>query len=215
LSSIVISEMTALPANGPRTAAEQRPGKRDRLVSAAVDLLHRQGVEKTTLADIAQLADVPVGNIYYYFKTKDEIVDAVVEAHLQGMAAAYLSLDRHRTPKSRLKALTRLLVEQSDLIAQYGCPDGTLCSELEKQTTAGADHNAKRLVQVPLDWAEKQFLSMGRSDAHDLALKFIAAYHGAAVLTHALREPEILAREGRRLQAWIDSIESEPSTAHR
>ena len=37
-----------------------------------------QGIEKTTLADIAQAADVPVGNIYYYFKTKDELVRAVV-----------------------------------------------------------------------------------------------------------------------------------------
>ena len=46
-------------------------GKRERLVAAACLVLHEQGVERTTLADIAQAADVPVGNVYYYFKTKD------------------------------------------------------------------------------------------------------------------------------------------------
>ena len=38
-------------------AADLRRGKRERLVAAARELLYRQGVEKTTLADIAQAAD--------------------------------------------------------------------------------------------------------------------------------------------------------------
>jgi AcrR family transcriptional regulator len=50
------------------------------LVAAARELVYRQGVEPTTLADIAQVADVRLGNVYYYFKTKDDIVAAVVQA---------------------------------------------------------------------------------------------------------------------------------------
>jgi AcrR family transcriptional regulator len=199
----------------PGSAVEPRPGKRERLLAAAMELLHRQGVENTTLADIAQRADVPVGNIYYYFKTKDEIVDAVVEAHVRGIEDTLVSFDRrYHTPKGRLKALIRLLATQNKLVAEYGCPHGTLSSELEKQT-GGSDHSARRLVEVPIDWAEKQFLSMGQPDARDLAVRFIAAYHGAAVLTQALREPELLSRESRRLQHWIDSIGSEPPKADR
>ena len=59
-------------------APAARPGKRERLIAAAVELVYRQGVARTTLADIAQAADVPVGNVYYYFKTKDDIIAAVV-----------------------------------------------------------------------------------------------------------------------------------------
>src|SRR5436190_1322862 len=55
----------------------KRPGKRERLVTAAQELVYRQGVARTTLAHIAEAADVPVGNVYYYFKTKDDIVGAV------------------------------------------------------------------------------------------------------------------------------------------
>src|ERR1700693_1197060 len=103
-----------------------RPDKRARLVSAATDLLYRQGVEKTTLADIAQAADVPLGNIYYYFKTKDAIVDAVVEAHVHAIKETLVTLDRrYPSPKGRLKALFRTLAGEHDRIAQYGCPHGT------------------------------------------------------------------------------------------
>ncbi len=74
------SEMTD-STSGQATAIEQRPGKRERLVAAAIQLLHQQGIERTTLADIAKAADVPAGNVYYYFKTKDEVIAAVIEAH--------------------------------------------------------------------------------------------------------------------------------------
>jgi TetR/AcrR family transcriptional repressor of nem operon len=60
--------------------AASRTGKRDRLVAGARETLHRQGVQATTIADIAHASDVPVGNVYYYFKFKDEIVAAVIEA---------------------------------------------------------------------------------------------------------------------------------------
>jgi AcrR family transcriptional regulator len=185
---------------------EARPGKRERLVSAALDLVYQQGVEKTTLADIAHAADVPLGNVYYYFKTKDEIVEAVIEAHVHDIEETIASLDRrHRTPRSRLKALIRVLADQHDLVAQYGCPHGTLCSELEKRAS-GTDHAATRLMQIPIDWTEQQFRTMGRRDAHDLAVEFMATYQGAAVLSHALKEPELMAHEGRRLERWIDSL---------
>jgi len=189
-------------------ASKARPGKRERLVSAASDLLYRQGVENTTLADIAHAAEVPLGNVYYYFKTKDEIVTAVIEAHVHDIEETMASLDRrHRTPKGRLKALIRQLAAQRDLIAQYGCPHGTLCSELEKQTSR-ADHPTLRLMAIPMEWTERQFRAMGRHDAHDLAVELMATYQGAAVLTQALRQPELMTHEGRRLERWIDSLDT-------
>jgi len=200
--------MTDSAESRPADTTVTRPGKRERLVGAAADLLHRQGVEKTTLADIAQAADVPLGNIYYYFKTKDAIVDAVVEAHVRGIEETLASLDRrYRSPKGRLKALIRMLADQHDVIAQYGCPHGTLCSELEKKG-GGDDHAATRLVEIPVAWAEEQFRSMGCHDPRDLAVEFIASYQGTAVLTQALREPALLSRESRRLERWIDSLDT-------
>jgi TetR/AcrR family transcriptional regulator, transcriptional repressor for nem operon len=85
--------------------AGKRAGKRERLVTAARELVHRQGIASTTLADIAHAAAVPVGNVYYYFKTKDEIISAVVVAHADGLRAAFAELERHHpAPADRLVA---------------------------------------------------------------------------------------------------------------
>jgi AcrR family transcriptional regulator len=202
------SEMANSDDGDSIDASAARPGKRARLVSAARDLLYQQGVENTTLADIAHAADVPLGNVYYYFKTKDEIVTAVIEAHIHDIEETIASLDRrHRSPKGRLKALIKQLTDQRDLIARYGCPHGTLCSELEKRTGED-DHVTVRLMAIPIEWTERQFRAMGRHDAHDLAVEFMATYQGAAVLTQALRQPELITHEGRRLRRWIDSLEA-------
>ncbi|WP_051579846.1 TetR/AcrR family transcriptional regulator [Pseudonocardia acaciae] len=194
-----------------------RPGKRERLVAAACELVYHQGVARTTLADIATAADVPVGNVYYYFKTKEDIIGAVVHAHAQRLTEAVDELERrHRAPKARLTALMHLLAERRDVIARYGCPYGTLCSELAKRAE-GSDLLAAPLMRIPLDWAERQFRAMGRPDAHDLAVELVASYHGAATLSGTLGQPQIMAGQARRLERWIETLDpvgdagSEPS----
>jgi AcrR family transcriptional regulator len=189
------------------TDSETRPkqGKRERLVTGARQVIHRQGVERTTIADIAQAAEVPVGNVYYYFKTKDEIVHAAIDGHAQDVRTMLDSLERHRTPQTRLKALVGALTDQRELAAQYGCPLGTLCSELDKRSD-GLDHTCAQLLALPIEWAERQFRLMGRRDARDLAVALMASYQGVALLTNTFRDPELMTREARRLERWIDSL---------
>ena len=189
------------------TDSETRPkqGKRERLVTGAREVIHRQGVERTTIADIAQAAEVPVGNVYYYFKTKDEIVHAAIDGHAQDVRTMLDSLERHRTPQTRLKALVGALTDQRELAAQYGCPLGTLCSELDKRSD-GLDHTCAQLLALPIEWAERQFRLMGRRDARDLAVALMASYQGVALLTNTFRDPELMTREARRLERWIDSL---------
>jgi AcrR family transcriptional regulator len=131
---------------------------------------------------------------YYYFKTKDDIIGAVVQSHVDQINSALTALERqHRGPKVRLKALIRFLAEQANSIAQSGCPHGTLSSELAKQA-AGSDPLAAPLMQIPLDWAEQQFRAMGVS------------YQGSAVLTNALGQRELMGRQAGRLEKWIDAL---------
>jgi hypothetical protein len=47
---------------------------------------------------------------------------------------------------------------------------------------------------------------MGRRDARDLAFALIAAYQGISLLTNTFRNPDIMLRESRRLERWIDSL---------
>jgi len=202
-----MSEMTdSAPETSEKPSTNAgAPGKRDRLAVAAREVLHRQGVEATTLADIAAAADVPVGNVYYYFKTKDELVAAAIGSHEELMSSAFAELNKHRTPRARLRAYIRMLTDQRDLVAASGCPQGSLCSELDKRGDAIVAQ-CGRLMAIPIDWAERQFREMGRRDARDLAVALVASYQGIALLTNTFRDPEMMVREGKRLERWIDSL---------
>ncbi len=204
-TAILPSEMTDSATSEDPTGLAPSSGKRERLIAGARQALHEQGVEATTLADIADVADVPVGNVYYYFKTKDELVEAAIDAHARDIRATLASLERHRTPRSRLKAFVRLLAEQQELTARYGCPQGSLCSELDKREDE-TRRSCAELMRLPIDWAERQFRELGRRDAAELAVALIASYQGIALLTNTFRDPGLMAREGRRLERWIDSL---------
>ncbi|MDP4504951.1 TetR/AcrR family transcriptional regulator [Nonomuraea turcica] len=182
-----------------------RSGKRDRLAGAAVRVLHEQGVEKTTLADIARAADVPVGNVYYYFKTKDQLIEAAIAAHGHHLESVIATLERLPTPQERLKALVHSWVEQRDLAAKYGCPTGTLASELDKRDD-GLDRAIAKVMGELLGWMERQFAAMGREDARELAVALMAAYQGISLLTNTFRDPALMEMEGHRLERWIDSL---------
>ncbi|MEU2055950.1 TetR/AcrR family transcriptional regulator [Streptomyces bungoensis] len=183
----------------------RRPGKRERLVEAAVRAFHEQGVEKTTLADIARAADVPLGNVYYYFRSKDLLVEAAVEAHCDRLTALTNRLDALPDPAARLKALIEGWVGQRETAARFGCPFGTLATELDKRDD-GLDLAAAQVMRALLDWVERQFGELGRPDARALAVELVAAYQGMSVLTNILRDPGLMAAQGARLTSWIDAL---------
>jgi AcrR family transcriptional regulator len=187
------------------STVHDRGGKRERLVVSAGDLLHRQGVGATTLAQIADAADVPAGNVYYYFKTKDDLVRAVIESRAEQVGAMLDALQARRSPAARLKALAHQWVEMRDLVARYGCPFGTLAAELDRRED-GLDREAAKPISLILDWAEDQFRQIGRRDARELAIALFSGVQGGALLANALRDPDLMTGQVRHLERWIDSL---------
>jgi TetR/AcrR family transcriptional repressor of nem operon len=199
-----VANSVEAPEAGARPAG-RRAGKRERLVTAAQQVFHRHGVEKATLADIAAAAGVPLGNVYYYFRTKDALVSAVIEKYGRSYEVMSAELDQHEQPADRLKALLRALTSRREQLASYGCPIGSLSSELDKRDGVLRTEAAGVLSSV-IDWAEPQFQAMGRDDARELAVALIASYEGITVLASALRDPSLITAEAERLGRWIDSL---------
>src|ERR1051325_10505846 len=65
-----------------KTALMTDQSTRDHIIAAADLLFYRRGYEHTSFADIAGVVRISRGNFYYHFKTKDEILDAVIAARL-------------------------------------------------------------------------------------------------------------------------------------
>ncbi|MGX9920756.1 TetR/AcrR family transcriptional regulator [Streptomyces sp. NPDC002248] len=180
--------------------------KRRRLTTEAARLLHERGVERTRLADVAQAADVPLGNVYYYFKTKDELVLAALSEHSAHLDELTCRLDQLPDPRDRLKALVEAWVDQREVAARHGCPTGTLAVELDKRADGTLDAEAGAVMRRLLEWAGQQFRALGLPGPDDLAVTLVAAYQGMSLLANALRDPDIMARQGAGLLRWLDSL---------
>jgi TetR/AcrR family transcriptional regulator, transcriptional repressor for nem operon len=188
------------------TEEREKGDKKERLLEAAKLLFYHQGIHRTTLADIAQEADIPLGNVYYHFRTKESLIEAVIAAHLQELRANFAIWEQHPDPVHRLRSFLRaggLIAEQVSL---YGCPRGSLCQELGKSDHPLAEQ-AKALFRSQLEWVERQFRLLGRGEAApDLAVDLLAALQGASLLTNSFHTADLLNRQLARVEDWLAHI---------
>jgi AcrR family transcriptional regulator len=185
-------------------AAYASDEKRVVLVRSAKRLLHEQGFARTTLADVAKDACVPLGNVYYYFKTKDAIAEAVIAAHEADLRALFAGWTaKYREPRDRLRRLVRAPLDSADALVDFGCPHGSLCQELEKLDARSSLAKAgARLLTLYVDFAEAQL--RGR-ESRARALELVAAIQGTILLAHTMRSRELLATQLRRVERWVDT----------
>jgi TetR/AcrR family transcriptional regulator, transcriptional repressor for nem operon len=183
-----------------------QPDKRTRLIETAMKLAYERGFRETSLADIAQAAHVPVGNVYYYFKTKEELGEAVVERLLAQFRELREQIDRLSSPKKRLFAFVESIHGNRERLARGGCPLGGLCSELRKEGGTLAKKSAA-LFTEPMGWLEEQFRAGGHEkDAQQLSAHLFCAYQGMAVVAHAANDPDLVVMEVKRLKDWIGTL---------
>ena len=186
--------------------ATRQTDKRERLIQTAVTLVYQQGFHQTTLADIAQQAQVPLGTVYYFFKTKEALGEALVEHYLRDYRGLCQQWDHDPDPKARLQAFIQMMLDSGQLLAQSGCPIGTLCAELHKQDGPLAQQ-ASRIFDELLTWLATQFRALGRGDeSADLAVHLLSAVEGAALLAQSFHTPDYFAREAHQLTQWIRSF---------
>lgn len=96
---------------------QESPDVRQRLLDVSVTLFAEQGVAGTTVAEIARRAGVTSAMVHYYFKTKDQLLDAVVVEKLIGEFIGFVSgvLDGKGTdPLALTEGLVWRIVEASD-----------------------------------------------------------------------------------------------------
>jgi AcrR family transcriptional regulator len=177
---------------------------RDQIVEAADRLFYRQGYEHTSFSDIAGAVQISRGNFYYHFKTKDEILDAVIGARL---ASTRTMLERWESqgkgPEDRIRSFIHILIANRADIKRYGCPVGTLCGELAKLGHA-SQAEANQLFTLFRTWLRRQFALLGReADADALAMHLLARSQGVATLANAFHDEKFIRQEVEQMYGWL------------
>jgi AcrR family transcriptional regulator len=155
------------------------------------------------LADIAREAKFPLGNLYYYFKTKEELCAAILEMYRSTLLARFTEWEQLKTPRSRIDAFIYMITAMADVAAQSGCPFGTLTSELSKERAEIAQASAG-LFRTALAWLEGQFRAAGNGSASKShAAHVVSVWQGSLFLAHTFGDPAYATSQARQLKQWL------------
>jgi len=179
-------------------------GTREQIVDAASRLFYEQGYESTSFASISEVVGISRGNFYYHFRTKDEILEAVIQARLASTREMLACWQESAiTPLERIRQFVRIVIVNRKDIENYGCPVGTLTTELAKLEHP-ARAQAVGIFDVFRTWLREQFEALGcAADADELALHVLMFSQGVATLSNAFGERDYVQREVDRLEAWL------------
>jgi len=180
--------------------------RRDHIVEAADQLFYQQGYEHTSFKHIADAVQISRGNFYYHFKSKDEILDAVI---IERLADTQRMLDEWEDegeqPEDRISSFIHILIVNRAKIKHYGCPVGTLCTELAKLNHA-SQAEANKVLTLFRNWLRKQFTQLGhKAEADELAMHLLARSQGVATLTNAFHDEKFIKQEVQQMCNWLKS----------
>ena len=98
-------------------AARTPKGEQTRalILETALALFREQGYERTTMRAIAERGGLALGNAYYYFRSKEHLIQAFyARSHEEHLAAARPILARERTLAARLRGVVLAKIETSE-----------------------------------------------------------------------------------------------------
>ncbi|GIE84757.1 TetR/AcrR family transcriptional regulator [Actinoplanes regularis] len=181
-----------------------RSETRAQIVAAADRLIYERGFEHTSFTTIAEAVGLSRGNFYYHFKTKDEILAAVIDSRIEttrGMLRCWE--DEAAEPAERIRRFIRIVETNGADIRDFGCPVGTLTAELAKLHHPSRPE-AAALFTLFRDWLGTQFTALGHAaEADAMALHVLAFSQGIATLANAFGNEDFVRREVERLEAWL------------
>jgi len=161
----------------------------------------------TTLANIAELAHVPLGNVYYYFKSKESIAQSVIDRRRNLFNGMVSEWEKELDEKNRIQAFIRHAMGDAQEKAQYGDSLGSLCQELGKLGDNQISNAAADLMKDIIGWVEKQFLSMGKGEkSSGLATNLVSVLQGLSLLTVTFKDPDYMHRQDLMLSTWLEAV---------
>lgn len=197
------------------TGSDTRSTTRIRITETADQLFYERGYEHTSFAHIASAVNLSRGNFYHHFKTKDDILDAVIERRThktQSMLNAWAA--EAPTPQARIGRFIHMMVMNSTKIRLHGCPVGTLCAELSKLEHP-AQPKASHLFTLFRRWLAEQFAQalppQRAAKADTLAMHLLARSQGIATLANAFNDEGFIHQEVEHLLRWLHEVLTQAS----
>lgn len=191
-------------------AREKTEQLKQQVIEAADQLFYKKGYNLTSFSDIAAVSKIPRGNLNYYFKTKDEVLIAVIEYRVNEMKLMLEGWEKEfKTPIERLQRYVNIIPNVKNEVIKYGCPMGSLNSELGK-VQRDLQMISKKQFSVFEHWIKKQFQKMGWGKKSDeLAMHLMVLTQGLATMTYIHQDTRLIKKELKLTTGWLVSLSKE------
>ncbi|MFI9389048.1 TetR/AcrR family transcriptional regulator [Kutzneria sp. NPDC052558] len=185
---------------------------RDRIVTAASELMFERGVAGTSTEDVQAAAGVSTSQIYHYFRDKKALVRAVIAHQTEVVVGHQEALLAELDSIASLRAWADAIVQiQQGLGCKGGCPIGSLGAEVaEHDAEARADvkngfERWERAIRDGLHSMRDKGELSREADPERLAVALLATLQGGLAMTQVRRDTVVLEIA---LDQAIDHIET-------
>ncbi|MEC0174013.1 TetR/AcrR family transcriptional regulator [Paenibacillus favisporus] len=170
----------------PRTQEENeriRQQAKAKIREAAIDLFMRKGYHATSIDDVSKHAGVSKGLLYNYYKGKEELLGAMVEARIGELIQVMEKAEALETPEEQLKHIVEGAVDnvrRSPEVFRF---------YLHLQTQPEADETVAKYGKLLIEESARQFQiqcrmfeKLGASDPVARSLYFSSALQGIMLM---------------------------------
>lgn len=181
------------------------PRKRDALAAAAAELFWTRGYAATSLSDIAKASGVPVGNVYYYFRSKADLALAVADIFVSETGTMLEEIKaEHELPRNRLSGLVERLSRSLKSRVAHGCPIA-LCVRDFRHEAPDAATRAAEAFSLLIGFMAGELGRLGVRPALSLgaARGALAEWQGGMMVAHALGDAAVLSESFRRMEQHL------------
>ena len=185
---------------------------REQILEAAGRLIHLRGFHKTSVDDILRESGVGKGNLYYYFKSKDELGYAALDRTLERIREEVLERV-FATDLDPWIQLERFLEFPMERVRRDGCtggcPLGNLAMEMSdvhegfRTRLSQAFGQMQSQIEVTLERARLQGTLRLGTDIPRLAHFIIAVLEGAFMMGKLHRNADLMANVMDELKAHV------------
>lgn len=153
---------------------------KENILLAATELISKNGIKSTSLADIAKAVDISKGTLYYHYSSKDELICDIANIHLEVITEAVLHCVQGMESNSSKEQMINLIMEKiADIEDRGRIHMYILCEAI-----TGNDKLKEQIKVNYIEWRntlKAEIINNGSQDAEALSFLLVSIVDGLVV----------------------------------
>ena len=154
--------------------------KKENIILTTTELIKKNGIKNTSLADIAKAVNISKGTLYYHYSSKDDLISDIANVHLEIITNSVLNCIQSMDSKNSKDQIINLIMEKiSDIEDRGRIHMYILCEAITDN-----EYLREKIKLKYIEWRntlKSEILKMGTKDAEALSFLLVSIVDGLVV----------------------------------